>query len=142
MDRPTMVRGTRTMGDTQFLPKGAMPRYVRQMLFDDLIEFEREVVSGRYNIETYFNAIGLFLSYKGVSNWNDLFKDVYLLDRRYAKTASKFLSCLEQTRNLDEAIEFVASGFTDIDLFRNATIEELMDTSLTTKPTKGLFRLV
>ena len=141
MDRQNVVRGTRTMGDTVFTPKGSLPKYVRQMIFDDLIEFEREVVAGGYNIEGYYNPVRLFISHKGVSNWKELFTDVYNLDRPFHKTAKVFLPSLERAKNLDEAIEFVASGYTDIELFRHASLDDLMG-NLSARARKGLFSLV
>ena len=141
MGRQNVVRGTRTMGNTQFTQKGSLPKYVRQILFDDLIEFERDVVAGRYNIEGYYNPVGLFISHKGATTWKELFTDVYKLDKPFHKTAKVFLPSLEQSKNLDEAIEFVASGYTDIELFRRASMDDLVE-NLSSHVRKGLFSLV
>ena len=127
MDGQRMVSGTRTMGDTRFTPMGSMTKGARQVLFDDLIEFEREAISGGYDIQTHFTPIGLFLAYKNVNTWTELFDDVYGLNPEnvkrmsYAHRSKRFLDSLEQSKNLEEAIEFVASGFTDIKLFRSQT---------------------
>lgn len=161
-----VVERTRTMGGTQITQKGSLPRYVRQLLFDDLIGFERAAIDSKchdgldkklalcdllgfekeasdtgYNIQKYFTPIGLFLAYKKVNTWDELFKREYNLDIPYAKRAKVFLPSLEKAKDLAEAIEFVASGYTDIELFRNASVEELTDT-LSAPAKRGLFSLV